>query len=133
MRLNYFAWGIYAIFVFLAIGLNWHPDILTINGSFALAKITIWSAYLIFLAYSIYCSSKENLFSTVIKISHFHWGRQIGADLYLGLILALWIIYLHEGTIAVILWLLPTLAFGNLSILLYFAIHFDSIVSKFLV
>lgn len=60
-----------------------------------------------------------------------HWGRQIGADLYLGLFLALLIIYLHEGALAAFLWTVPTLAFANLSILLYFAIHFDAIVGRF--
>jgi len=31
----------------------------------------------------------------------------------------------------VCLWLLPSLAFVNLATLLYFAIHFDSIVARF--
>jgi len=34
--------------------------------------------------------------------------------------------------LAALLWAVPTLAFANLSILLYFAIHFDEIVARFL-
>ena len=59
--------------------------------------------------------------------------RQIGADLYLGLFLGLIIVYLHSGFIAVLLWLIPTLVFANLAMLLYFAIHFDAIADKLLV
>ncbi|MEM7532224.1 MAG: hypothetical protein AAF639_08610 [Chloroflexota bacterium] len=133
MRLNIMAWGVYALFALLALAFNWHPDIFVFNGPMAFAKIAIWLVYLAFLIYSIYCSTKENLFKTAVKISRFHWGRQIGIDLYIGVALSLLLIYLHEGTLAVALWLLPSLAFANLSILLYFAIHFESIVSKLLV
>ena len=132
MRLNIMAWGVYAAFVLLALALNWHSDIFVFNGPNAFAKIAIWIVYLAFLVYSIYCSTRENLFRTAAKMNRFHWGRQIGIDLYIGVALSLLLIYLHEGALAVTLWLLPSLAFANLSILLYFAIYFESIVSKFL-
>jgi hypothetical protein len=45
--------------------------------------------------------------------------------------MALFVVYLHEGPLALLLWLVPTLLFGNLSILLYFAIHFDGLVARF--
>ena len=61
-----------------------------------------------------------------------HWGRQIGADLYLGLLVAIFFIYLNEGAVVALIWFLPTLAFANLSILLYIALNFDTIVGKFL-
>ena len=84
-----------------------------------------------FLVYSLYCTSRENLFRTVAKMAEFHWGRQIGIDLYLGLLVGLFIIYLNEGAITALLWLLPVLAYANLAILLYVALHFDSLVTKF--
>jgi hypothetical protein len=83
-----------------------------------------WGAYVTFVACALYVS--------IGKIAELHWGRQIGADLYLGLCLALFIVYLHEGAVAALLWALPTLAFANLSILLYVAIHFDALVARFL-
>lgn len=67
------------------------------------------------------------------KIAELHWGRQIGIDLYLGLSLTLFIVYLNEGSVLVmLLWLIPTFAFGNLATLLYFAIHYDAIVARFI-
>ena len=102
---------------------GWHESTLSLNVPLALAKVLVWTLLVGFLAYSIYCSSRENLF-----LSGLHWGRQIGLDLYLGLFLTLFIIYLNEGALAALFWLIPTLLSANLSILLYFAIHFDSIV-----
>jgi hypothetical protein len=34
--------------------------------------------------------------------------------------------------LALLLWLVPILAFANLATLLYFAIHYDSLVARFL-
>lgn len=89
-------------------------------------------AFVAFLAYSFYCSYKENIFRTIRKVAKFHWGRQIGIDLYLGLFIFQIFIYLHEGALAAALWLVPTLLFANLSALLYLGIHFDSIASNLL-
>lgn len=67
-------------------------------------------------------------------MSGLHWGRQIGIDLYIGITIMAFFIYLHSGSVFVLLlWLLPLFAFANLATLLYIAIHYDSIVEKFLV
>ena len=125
-------WAAFVVFVASALYLNWHTSIMAFDGRLAWIKLLVWVSFAAFLAYSVYCSSRENLFRSLARIAELHWGRQIGTDLYLGLLLALFIIYLNEGALAALLWTLPVLAFANLSILLYFAIHFDEIVSKFL-
>jgi tryptophan-rich sensory protein len=66
-------------------------------------------------------------------MSDWHWGRQIGIDLYIGLLLSVFLIYLHTGSVGIALfWLIPCLIFGNLATLLYFAIHYNSLVEKLL-
>ena len=125
-------WGVYVLFAACALYFGWHEDIFAFDGPLAAAKLAVWACFAGFLPYSLYCSSREDLLRSILKIFELHWGRQVGADLYLGLLLALLIIYLNEGALAVVLWLVPTLLFANLSILLYFAIHFDAIVSRFL-
>lgn len=85
------------------------------------------------LAYSLYCSAKENIFKTVKRIYPFYWALQIGLGLYLGLVISLFIIYLNEGSFLIMaLWSIPVLLFANLATLLYFAMNFDSIFSMFL-
>ena len=132
MSANSLSWGAYAAFAAAALYLNWHPEVFSFDGSLGAVKLLVWGTLAGFLGYSIYCSSRESLFRTVSRIGELHWGRQIGADLYIGLLLALLIVYLNEGALAAALWALPTLAFANLSILLYFGLHFDSIVAKLL-
>ena len=132
MSANYLSWAVYAAFVAVALYVNWHTSLFSFDGRLGSLKLVVWAAYVAFLVYSVYCSSKENIFRTIRKIAEFHWGRQIGIDLYLGLFVALILIYLNEGIVAAAFWLLPTLLFANLSVLLYLAIHFDSIVTKFL-
>lgn len=132
MSTNLLGWSIYTVFVVLALYFGWHPDLLNFSGDLALVKVLIGITYLGFLAYSSYCSMRENIFKTIAKMARLHWGRQIGIDLYLGLGLAMFVIYLNEGALVAALWLLPTLLFANLSILLYFFIHFESLISGFL-
>ena len=132
MSLNILLWGIYAAFVVLALSFNWHPALLDFSGGQAGIKLLVWALYLSFLAYSIYCSFKENIFRTIRTMSQLYWGRQIGIDLYLGLAIALILIYLHEGLLVMLLWLVPTILFANLAILLYIAIHLDTIALKLL-
>lgn len=125
-------WGAFVVFAACALVFNWHDDLFTLSGPLAPVKLLVWAAFLGFLAYTVYCSSREDLFTSIRRIAELHWGRQIGADLYLGVLLTLFVVYLHEGSALVVcLWLLPTLAFVNLATLLYFAIHFDSIVARF--
>ncbi len=126
-------WAAYFLFAATALYLNWHDRMLEFGGFSGVLKLVVWLALLCFLAYSIYCSTRENLFRSIGKMWQLHWGRQVGTDLYLGLFIGLIIIYLNEGAIAVLLWLIPILPFANLAMLLYFAIHFDAIAEKLLV
>ena len=132
MAANIMSWAAYAAFVAVALYFNWHPSLFSFDGNLGGLKLVAWATLVAFLFYSVYCSSKENIFRTIRKIAEFHWGRQIGIDLYLGLSVALVLIYLHEGFVAAALWALPVLLFANLAVLLYLGIHFDSIVAKFL-
>lgn len=130
MVINKMLWAFYALFVALALYLNWHAELFSFSGNFAAVKIIIWAVYLVFLAYSIQCSFKESLFRTIGKMKELYWGTQIGLDLYIGVGLALLVVFLNEGALVFALWLIPFLVFANLAVLLYFAIHFESIVSK---
>ena len=126
-------WGIYAAFAIYAIYANWHPAMFQFSGPLGVLKLIVWAALIGFLAYSVYCTSREDLFRSIGVIAKLYWGRQIGTDLYLGLLIGILFIYLNEGAVVALIWVLPTLAFANLSILLYVAINFETIVSKFLV
>ena len=89
MKANLISWGVFAAFVACAIGFGWHAALFRFDGPMGLAKIVVWLAFLLFTAYSIYCSGRENIFKTIRTMARLHWGRQIGTDLYLGLLLFL--------------------------------------------
>jgi hypothetical protein len=131
MNQNLISWGVFTAFVVGAVALGWHPAIFRFEGPMGAAKAVVWLAFLAFTAYSIYCSSRENIFRTIKSMARLHWGRQIGIDLYLGLLLSLSVIYLHEGFGVVLAWLVPVLLFGNLATLLYVVIHFEALVARF--
>jgi len=125
-------WGVFWTFVLAALYFNWHNDMFSTATPFAGGKFILWLTFLGFTGYSYYCSLRENLFKTMGIMAGLHWGRQIGIDLYIGLGLSVFIICLHQGGwLVASLWLLPILAFGNMATLLYFAIHFDSILTYF--
>ncbi|MES3037898.1 MAG: hypothetical protein V4736_08330 [Bdellovibrionota bacterium] len=91
--------------------------------------IAIW---IIFCCYSLYVLRKENFFKSVKSIWSLHWGRQVTADLYVGILLFSFMIYLIEGSVLTALaWSIPALIIGNPITLLYFIIKFDSFVSYF--
>ena len=127
-------WAVYAIFAGLAVATAWNEQTLVFDGAQGVFKAAIWLLLLGFLVYSVYCSLRENIFRTIRTMSGLHWGRQIGLDLYLGLLIFMAFIYLHQGAmLPVALWLLPVLLFANLATLLYLAIHFDSILNWLLI
>lgn len=127
------AWLVYAAFVLCALGFDSPEPLLTSTGPLPAGKIIVWIGWAGFTLYSVYCSIHENIFRTIGKLAQLHWGRQIGIDLYLGLALTLWLIYLNEGSVLILLlWLPPTLAFGNLATFLYVALHYDTLVARFL-
>jgi len=126
-------WTVFLAFLVTALGLGWHDQLFSFTGSLPAGKYAIWAVFLVFLGYSIHCTFRENFFRSFRQVLELHWGRQIVMDLGLGLCLMLFIVYLHEGSLlAAALWLVPTLAFGNLATLLYVAIHYDALVARFL-
>jgi hypothetical protein len=133
MSIKNLLWPAFAIFVGSALYFGWHADLFTVSKPSDAGKVVFWVAFVIFTAYSIYCSTKENLFKTIGVMSRLHWGRQIGLDLYIGLTITAFVIYLHTGSAMVaLIWLVPLYLFGNLATLLYFAVNYDSILTKFL-
>ncbi len=125
-------WVFYALFAAYAMYAYWHDTMFQISGPLGGAKLLVWLLLAGFLVYSVHCSMRENLFRTIGVMAKLYWGRQIGMDLYLGLFIGTLLIYLHEGPIAVLIWIVPILVFANLITLLYLAINFDSIVARFI-
>jgi hypothetical protein len=126
-------WAVFLVFAVTALTLSWHEGLFSFTGPLSAGKVAIWAVFLIFLGYSIHCTFRENFFRSFPQVLELHWGRQIVLDLGLGLCLMLFIVYLHEGSMLVVmLWFLPALAFGNLATLLYVAIHYDTLVATFL-
>ena len=125
-------WGAYFAFAIFALATNMQETTFQFSGLLGGVKAMVWLALLIFLGYSVYCSFRENFFRSVRSIAALSWGRQIGADLYLGLFVSLLIVFLNEGAFVLLVWLVPTLIYANLTILLYVAINFDSIAAKLL-
>jgi hypothetical protein len=126
------SWAAYFLFVGLALAANWHDRLFRFDTPHAAGKAVVWALFLGFTAYTIYCSSRENLLAGFRVVLGRQWGRQVLADLYIGLLLPITIICLHSGSaLVLLLWLAPILAFANLATLLYFAIHYDSLVARF--
>lgn len=124
-------WALFTLFLVVAVVSAWTENTLEFGGPWGGAKAAIWLAFLSFLGYSIYCSTVENIFKSIVTIAQLNWGRQIGADLYLGLFIFLLFVYVHQGSILVLaLWVLPVLLFANLATLLYVALYFESIVAR---
>ena len=125
-------WGLYGAFAIFAVFSNFDETTFRFGGPLGGVKAIVWIALLAFLVYSVYCSFQENFFRSVKSIATMQWGRQIGADLYLGLFIGLFVIFLNEGLLVALVWLVPTLIYANLVVLLYIALNFDSIVAKLL-
>ncbi|MDJ0759308.1 MAG: hypothetical protein QNJ19_07910 [Woeseiaceae bacterium] len=125
-------WGLYFAFALFALITNTRETTFQFSGTLGGVKAIVWLALIAFLAYSVYCSYRENFFRSVRSIATMHWGRQIGTDLYLGLFIAIFIIFLNDGALVALIWLVPILIYANLVVLLYLALNFDSIVTKLL-
>ena len=125
-------WAAYFAFAIFAVVTNMQDSTFHFTGLLGGIKAMVWLALLAFLGYSIYCTFKENFFRSVRSVAALYWGRQIGTDLYLGLFVSLIVIFLNDGAWVVLIWLLPTLIYANLTILLYVALHFDEIAYKLL-
>lgn len=126
-------WLFYAVFFVLAIVFHKGENLFLSKGAYALGKPLVWLVLFGFLGYSLYCTSKENFFKTIKRTWPCLWSRQIGLELYIGLGLTMFVMYLNEGSLVVpALWFLPILIFANLATLLYIALNYDQIVRHFL-
>lgn len=98
-------------------------------------EIVRWSALIIlifFSVYTIFATVKENFWRSFGAVLELKWGRQVVMDLYIGLFLFSFFVYLNEGSILIMLaWLVPFALLGNLVTLLYFIINFQSLISQF--
>lgn len=127
-----FLWVVYFGLLLIAIANKGDENLFISNGPYPFGKYLVWLIYVSFLGYSLYCSSKENFFKSLKRLYPILWARQIGLDLYIGLIFSSFLIYLNEGSLLVLaLWLLPILFYANLAILPYIAMNYDSIVGHF--
>lgn len=86
----------------------------------------VWLAVLAgFVAFTIYCSLRESFRKSCGVVLGRLWGRQVTIDLYIGLLLFHFFVYLHEGSVlTTVLWLVPSLILGNIVPLVYVLTHF---------
>lgn len=125
-------WFVFAIFALTAMYFHDGEPLFGSTGPYPAGKAIAWLLFICFFAYSIYCSTKENIFKTIKTISSLYWARQIGIDLYIGVAMALFLIYLVEGSLLIlVLWCIPLILFANLATLLYVAMNYNAIVSHF--
>lgn len=126
-------WLVYAVFAALTIATAKDQHWLLSEGPHGWGKLLTWVVLVIFLIYTVYCSTKENFIKSLKKMYSFLWFRQVGIDLSLGLLMFGVLIYANTGSVLVFLiWLVPMTLFGNLATLLYLAVNYDSILSHFL-
>ena len=85
-----------------------------------------------FVAYTAYATATESFWKSCRVIWERRWGRQVVADLYIGLLLFTCVVYWHEQSVVwTLVWLVPTLIFGNITTLVYFVLSFDALVAHF--
>lgn len=125
-------WVFYSMFVVIAMVTHKGEPIFSIAGPYGFGKAVVWLLLLAFLLYSLYCNWNENFFKTMHKITPYLWFRQVSLDLYIGLLIPLFLIYLHTGSwLVVALWFVPILLMANLASLLYLALNYQSLVGYF--
>ena len=125
-------WIIFIAFAIMALLTKEDASVFVSHGLYPFGKYIIWILFGSFLGYTIHCSRKENFFKSIKRMNEMYWGRQVGIDLYLGLLLPLLVIYLHGGSVVLLMWIIPVLINANLFTLLYFALNYDSLVSQFI-
>ena len=91
-----------------------------------------FAVFILFVGYTIYASRTESFWKSFKTVMALKWGRQVTIDLYIGLLIFNYFIYLNEGSFLVTLaWLIPTLILGNIVPLIYFVVHFESLIAHF--
>lgn len=87
----------------------------------------------VFSVFTIYVSRAESFWKSLRIMWALKWGRQVTMDLYVGLFLFSFFIYMNENSLWVfIAWLLPMLIIGNPVTLLYFILNFESLAAHFI-
>ena len=125
-------WVFYAIFVAVAIMHRSDQALFTSDGPYAIGKPLAWLFLVLFLIYSLRIHFKENFFRALGRMKPILWSRQIGLDLYLGLLFPLTLIYLNEASLLILaLWFVPIFVFANLATFLYIALNYDSLIAHF--
>ena len=123
-------WSFYFIFFLVATFNRSDQFLFTASGAYAIGKPIVWAVLVLFLLYSLNISRQENFFHSLQNMNSILWSRQIGLDLYLGLLFPLCLIYFSSGSLMIVLlWFLPILLFVNLATLLYAVLHYDSLIS----
>lgn len=88
---------------------------------------------ILFSLYTVHATGTENFWRSLKTVMALRWGRQVVADLYIGLLLFHFFVYLNEGSFLMMLaWLAPSLILGNLVTLVYFVLNFNSLLGLFL-
>lgn len=125
-------WAAFALFVGVALVTSGDAQLFQFDTATDIARLFLIAIWLGFLAYSIICSSRDNLFQTIAEMNKRHWGRQIGIDLYISVFLSVGLVYLVTGSVfQTILWGIAFIPFANLAILLFLILHLDEIVTAF--
>lgn len=87
---------------------------------------------ILFSGYTVHASRTESFGRSLKTVLALKWGRQVTMDLYLGLFLFNFFVYLNEGSMLLVAaWLIPTLLLGNIVPLIYFVVNFNALVSHF--
>ncbi len=129
---RHFLWIFYAVFVAAALYAHKSEPVFYSEGPYAFGKYIAWLMFFAFLAYSLYATTQASFIKSLPKINQYIWGRQIGIDLYISVFMSLFLIYLNEGSLWImLLWFVPVVIYANLAILLYIALNYGSIISHF--
>ena len=129
---RYLLWLFYAVFLICAVLFGAREGFLGTESPLGAGKVVLLAVYLGFLAFSLHATRRENFFRSIGKINALLWGRQVGVDLYIGVLLSLLLIWLVEGSLGVmLLWLVPVVVFANLAILPYVLLNFAAITGHF--
>lgn len=98
-------------------------------------EIIRWIAlavFVVFSLYTLYLFKAENFWQSVKAVAQYKWGRQVIMDLYIGLLLFGFIVYLNEPSgLMALAWLVAFVVLGNPATLLYFVLNYHSLVSHF--
>ncbi len=122
------------LFLFLgyAFGFQELPKAKPLRVELLFVKYILIGTLVSFVVYTIYCSFKENFVKSFRKIFQLLWGRQVGIDLYIGIFLFSFFVFMMEKSFSILFfWLLPSIIFGNIIPLVYLITHFEFICGLF--